>query len=648
MFLRDKSASCSHGLELSPRPTTVIGITQKERKHVDFKKSFKRELEERSSTKKKVNFEDAKKLQNLEVTKKIQNQCDQKIHSDDENLRKDIDQSDQNGRTERTLSDLSNLQLSEERSVSISSLSSLSTANETIDYIDEAEDLTDRSKMKGEENEGSDQIKLAPLDLKPIDARGEVDVFADVHIQNIIKKFDKSEVKISTTPKPKVLPRLQNLKPANQIKLSENSHKLVEDDKPLENSNKTPEARFLEETSQKQSEVSQKLYRTSEVLQKQPQIIQKHLEFVQKQSEIPPNSTDLFQKPQKSLDVLQKHTEILHKLPEIPQKFLEITHKPPEVPQKPDVKKPAVPPRNIRGKLDKSHSTPAYDLTEVNENKLLEKFSEPISPIPDGIRQNKECFQKDYLIPSRESNSNKEFFHSYEPIKYELGIPIVESRNQMMDTKSTVISFEAQLETEKYDMFSEYITLTKQVVKDVPPKPPPRTCTLDNYKPRYPADSPKPVIDANKRQPIKPLNFNKQNDQNLLESPKLVAEMTHQLDNYSYVQENRTPSSVKYDQCTKFDYPKPDVVQHTYGIYDNYDVGKTKFEPKQVSTPVGKHFPDTELPSKSSQVDSSKSGSEKVSPTNSIVRAMIYSSKSKAVKKKNSLLASKYYIKLYA
>lgn len=24
-FLRDKSASCSHGLEMSPRPTTVIG-----------------------------------------------------------------------------------------------------------------------------------------------------------------------------------------------------------------------------------------------------------------------------------------------------------------------------------------------------------------------------------------------------------------------------------------------------------------------------------------------------------------------------------------------------------------------------------------------------------------------------------------------
>lgn len=43
------------------------------------------------------------------------------------------------------------------------------------------------------------------------------------------------------------------------------------------------------------------------------------------------------------------------------------TKKPPEVPQKPDVKKPVVPPRSattkLRGRLDKSHSTPAYDLT---------------------------------------------------------------------------------------------------------------------------------------------------------------------------------------------------------------------------------------------------------------------------------------------
>ena len=53
--------------------------------------------------------------------------------------------------------------------------------------------------------------------------------------------------------------------------------------------------------------------------------------------------------------------------------------KPPDVPQKPDSsKRPVVPPRSIstkiRGRLDKSHSTPAYDLTG-EEGSPVEKFA---------------------------------------------------------------------------------------------------------------------------------------------------------------------------------------------------------------------------------------------------------------------------------
>lgn len=72
---------------------------------------------------------------------------------------------------------------------------------------------------------------------------------------------------------------------------------------------------------------------------------------------------------------------------------------------------------------------------------------------------------------------------------------------------------------------------------------------------------------------------------------------------------------------------------------------KQSFEPKNVSTPVSKPAP-MDFPS----VDSHKSTPEvtkassetKISPTNSVVRAMIYSNKNKSGKKKSALLASKF------
>ena len=70
------------------------------------------------------------------------------------------------------------------------------------------------------------------------------------------------------------------------------------------------------------------------------------------------------------------------------------------------------------------------------------------------------------------------------------------------------------------------------------------------------------------------------------------------------------------------------------------------FEPKTVSTPKGKDFSGENdgvgyKSSPSFEVQKSMSDS-KISPTNSIVRAMIYSNKNKSGKKKNTIAQSKY------
>lgn len=355
LFLRDKSVSCSHGLELSQRPTTVIGIAQN-------RASFKN----KSFNKKKVNFDESKEI----FAERIP-----------------------------MLEDCKN---NEEKSVSVSSLSSLSITNDTIDFIDEGVDLTDRSKMKLEEKEGS-----------PNDSGGaieEKEVFADVHIRNIIKIFDEQS-------RPKILPRSQ-------------------------------------------------------------------------------------------------------------------ANKPPDIPQKPETRKPIVPPRNVtnRGKLDKSHSTPAYDLVSESDRSEIKETNDATT-----------ILKHEYVeIPN-------------EPTEKELAAIIQEEK------------------------------------KEVPPKPPPRICTADNYKPRYPAESPK---------------------------PKSIV----------------TESKVKKET--------PQKSQDKEKFYDNCE---RKFEPKCVSTPINKFKTDpndidTNMPIiKNTSTDNQT----KVSPTNSVVRAMMGNNKSKSVKKKNSLIASK-------
>lgn len=158
MFLRDKSVSCSHGLELAQRPTTVIGertfsslpecivvtfsigLGQNRNANASFKNDFK---DEKAAVKKKVNFEDNKEK---EVTVK----------------------------KEEALLSL-DAELNDGRSLSANSLASLT---ENIGFIDEGRDITDRTSM------ANDNVPNGVKD----------DVFADVHIQNIIKKFDEQKV----------------------------------------------------------------------------------------------------------------------------------------------------------------------------------------------------------------------------------------------------------------------------------------------------------------------------------------------------------------------------------------------------------------------------------------------------------------------
>lgn len=131
---------------------------------------------------------------------------------------------------------------------------------------------------------------------------------------------------------------------------------------------------------------------------------------------------------------------------------------------------------------------------------------------------------------------------------------------------------------------------------DLPPKPPPRTFgVIDVNKPAYPSDSPKPnLIDKLKfeQPPYQKGNFFEFPD------PKPQQQSWYE-----------TPINIK---------PPDSPALHK---------DTSKFQPKLSSTPKSKE---------------SLADNDKISPTNSIVRAMIYSNKNKAVKKKNSITASRY------
>lgn len=115
-------------------------------------------------TKKKVNFEDNKGEQE--------------------------DQNKTNKKEEGTL--FLNAELNDGKSLSVNSLTSLT---EMIGFIDEGRDITDRTSMATENV--SEVIENTPKvesdHATPIEVKDNV--FADVHIQNIIKIFDEQKVR---------------------------------------------------------------------------------------------------------------------------------------------------------------------------------------------------------------------------------------------------------------------------------------------------------------------------------------------------------------------------------------------------------------------------------------------------------------------
>lgn len=474
-FLRDKSASCNVGLDLSPRPTTVIGLSH--RNSPSHKKSFKEK-----SSKKKVNFE--------EITDLAE---DKKDNKEDKGQ-------------QRTVDNLEPSNLNEEKSISVNSLASLN--NENITFIDEGRELTDRSSMtldwqKEIVEEIIDTIKMRPIEEATNIVSAEETkntnisnivkdpILAEINIHNIIKKFDEQSQEKCI--KPKVLPRAQ-------IK------------------------------------------------------------------------------------------------------------KPPEVPQKPEGKvKPVVPPRSattkLRGRLDKSHSTPAYDLTEEDGDKIetlpiLEKIK-PIEKPPD-------------VVPEAVKEPEPTLFTE---ATFELGIPVVETVNLPLvesNAEETVIP--------------KIIEPSEEIIhKDVPPKPPPRNF-IEIPKPAYPADSPKPT------------NLVELTKSSTITSSKPIFEFP----------EPKRAEHVRQSSIHSIDlsHPTSKPIEQVKANHDD-KLPPKYFEPKLVSTPVSKSkldFNETESTTYKAtpSYEIQKSASDnKVSPTNSIVKAMI-SSKTKSSKKKNTLTASKY------
>jgi hypothetical protein len=286
--------------------------------------------------------------------------------------------------------------------------------------------------------------------------------------------------------------------------------------------------------------------------------------------------------------------------------------KPPDVPQKPDSsKKPVVPPRSvttkIRGRLDKSHSTPAYDLTG-DENVPVEKFVV-------------EKTQAEIIVENHNSVSeSKVDVEPFTETKFELGIPVVEAINFPLTQNVPAVE---EIKCTVTQVVEKTVEIKEEIIdEDLPPKPPPRTFgVVDLNKPAYPIDSPKPNISEKLK-----------TDQSL--PPKTTVfefPETKPISLYS------VESTIMVSTTTKP--PESPAL-----LKDNGKMQSKHFEPKVASTPKTK----TELENEgmgyksTPSFDSQKNMSDnKISPTNSIVRAMIYSNKNKAGKKKNTITAKR-------
>ncbi|XP_023021826.2 connector enhancer of ksr [Leptinotarsa decemlineata] len=481
-FLRDKSASCNVALDLSPRPTTVLGITHSN-------SSAQRKNAKDKNIKKKVNF---------------QEECDIVKGKNDKDEEIVIKNEPSN--------------LDEEKSVSIISLTSLN--NENITYIDEGRELTDRTSMAQ-------------------DWKKEI-------VEEII---DTIKMKTILEEKPS--------------KLEEKSSPVV-----------------------KEVALPVKVDKTNSIVMKDPILSEINIH-----------------------NIIRKFDEQKQEVTVKPRVLPRVTvKKPPEVPTKPEGRvKPVVPPRSattkLRGKLDKSHSTPAYDLTE----EPIEKTENlGISPLPE---KPKEILKENIIIPQPEA--------------------VCEFRPPAAPESSLV---------QKVEIVDAEVPVTEVHTIEVPPKPPPRN-VLDIPKPIYPVDSPKPVFaeiskgSRSETVPVKPVfDFS--------ESKQIESISTETLTPEPILK--NVPDDLLTPKCFE---PKMVSTPVTKNKMDfEGDFSSKHLEPKSVSTPVPKSKIDVDtdlvvhkaVPSYEIQKGT---GDSKVSPTNSIVKAMI-SSKCKA-KKKNTLTAKR-------
>lgn len=460
VYLRDKSASCGHGLELTQRPAT-------------YPKKFDKTLlissdsaDQKTDTKKRVNFEDRKVIfeekiqEHLTVSKNETTKISftEKKRLNDLTSIKEITSSSSSTSEinkctvfkESLTTSAINLNCASlvkglEKSISENSLSLLAQCEEPIKYIDETVDeMYDRSHMN-------------------VEWKNEI-------IEELIGSLKKSCLNLAEGVG-------NNTTPAN-----------------------SPEKNLTD----------------------------KSLDMLQTAS-IKVDNIEL--KPTMSTTVRPTT------LPRSQISDTKVIKKPPEIPAKPDIlKKPAVPPRSFttritRGRLDKSHSTPAYDTTQETVDIEISRTPEILITAPEVSE----------AANTKQETNNEVRFNTWE----KTSTSNKEIVQKEYETKVTTIETTSVVETVN-PVFSDIRQMT-----DTPPEPPPRTVY------------------------------------------------------------GESPGKIKH------------------------------FEPKSISTPINKtpmmDFPTVDTHKTVAEVSKSSSES-KVSPTNSVVRAMM--SKNKSGKKKNSLIAS--------
>lgn len=218
----------------------------------------------------------------------------------------------------------------------------------------------------------------------------------------------------------------------------------------------------------------------------------------------------------------------------------------------------------------------------------------------------------------------------------------VETETIITSTHKT-IKYELDIPPEQPKPTPETITTTKtSEPDDVPPKPPPRTFVPqppDLLKTLPPLEQKPPQSEPHKLpSPEIPLKNTEilQKPTGILQKPSEYSEQKVQV----YIEQNKPP--IVPHATNKV----PDPISISRPLKDTENL--KHFEPKSVSTPISKYekhtFSEADINAAktSINIDTSKNTNEtKISPTNSIVRAMIYSNKTKGgAKKKHSLIAS--------